>query len=809
MQNVDFYGKPINLTLNESEKIKTKFGGFMTILSIFLIFCIIWFLGNDIIYKKNPQTITENNIFDNFTEIDISFIKVPFGIALTDEYNNLIKIDNYFDINLEYAYYSYSLDESQKKFSSHKSVIQNLNASRCNLSVFNGTITEKQFTDSQFSEYYCPIFENVKLSGYWTEKKINLLTISISKCNNKTKSYSCKSIEEIDKFIKINRINFNINFLQPRIQFNNFQIPVTYSVMNYYRYLTSNSLKYYYFNIQKNEFYTDTGLAFETINGFNIYEPVLFGYDDMDFSEESQDLMVVEIYSANKNKVYTRSYIKLGTILANFGGIIKLFSTIFVFLNSIFGRIRFLEVIINELFLIKENKYFSKRKKIMFSKYNLDMMNFELLSKRDFRERYLVNIEKKSTNPIKDDKISHSKSYYREENIKDCNKNHLIQFQDTFEAKINNKMQNEQIKNENLEDLSRNHLYQENGDQSIGDVQIPIPRIKTISFINENINDNNHNKINQSYINTSNDKNKTIQKDSNRKFNLKSKILKSKTKFFRDSDNHFKYSNNIVSKDKNISLLKISNYKEEKLRTNSIIEFKLKVDSFSENFKNNSITDSNDLSKRSNNSKTNLLNNHHYTERNDESKFKKNSFKNEHLEDQNENNLILLHDTRLMKILENLKRKDQRNKFKLNLAEVLNFLKVNFLGINKLNNKFTRNFKILKEGEQKISQYLNLVKIIEKFERIDFMTKLMFKDYQKSILDIINIPILDISQTTFQKETPKTNANDPNLNKYIKKNVLNRNLCSKENIEAISVFLKHYDIDLDPKNKNIFKSLVG
>jgi len=476
MEKIDIYGKHINLTLNNSEKIKTNFGGCMTIVSFIFTFAIIWFIGNDIIYKKNPLTITDHNIFDNYTEININSSKIPFGISLTDDDNNLINLDHYFNITLKYVKYTVEFDKAINTYKTHKYILRNLKAIRCNLTMFYQKINEKQFNDSQLGEFFCPFFENVKLGGYWTDPEQYLLSISISKCNKKTKNNGCKSIEEIDNYIKKNRLNFNINFLQPKFQFNNFQVPVTYSVMNYFRYLTSNSLKYSYFNVEKNELYTDSGFAIESFNQKEIYEAVFMTTDELDFNVESQELLVVEIYSSNKNKVYTRSYIKLGNILASFGGILKLFFSIFVFLNSVFSRIRFLEVIINEVFLIKENKLTSRRRKSIFTVHNIDMKNFELLSRKDFMNRYLLNIDKKNSHLQNIDKKSDSidfKNLDKEEkndflnnlNQNNTNNNKIqnyVRFQDSFENKFNNRIQNEVIRDTIFEEFNQKSIYLKN-----------------------------------------------------------------------------------------------------------------------------------------------------------------------------------------------------------------------------------------------------------------------------------------------------------------------------------------------------------
>jgi len=81
-------------------------------------------------------------------------------------------------------------------------------------------------------------------------------------------------------------------------------------------------------------------------------------------------------------------------VLASLGGIIMLFSAICIFLNSIFGRIKFLQAIISELFLIKHHHKLNKDKNLISNEYSLDLDNFGMISKKEFWKKYLLNINK-------------------------------------------------------------------------------------------------------------------------------------------------------------------------------------------------------------------------------------------------------------------------------------------------------------------------------------------------------------------------------------------------------------------------------
>jgi hypothetical protein len=97
---IDIFGDNIKLNLKQQEKIKTSIGGIFTILTLIAIIIFSCFIGNDIVYKSNPLTYSEeivNNQYDNNIFDKHSF---PFSVGLLDSYGNLINDTSYIKLEL-------------------------------------------------------------------------------------------------------------------------------------------------------------------------------------------------------------------------------------------------------------------------------------------------------------------------------------------------------------------------------------------------------------------------------------------------------------------------------------------------------------------------------------------------------------------------------------------------------------------------------------------------------------------------------------------------------------------------------------
>jgi hypothetical protein len=72
-------------------------------------------------------------------------------------------------------------------------------------------------------------------------------------------------------------------------------------------------------------------------------------------SQQDKKLMSFQFYSSNIYNVYYRKYIKITEILASVGGLIKLFSTVFTFVNLYFSNIEKNLIGINELHFTRDS----------------------------------------------------------------------------------------------------------------------------------------------------------------------------------------------------------------------------------------------------------------------------------------------------------------------------------------------------------------------------------------------------------------------------------------------------------------------
>jgi len=85
MKNIDFFGEPVKILLNKQSSIKTTIGGYLTILTIIMTLIFTWFIGKDIIYKENPDSYQQKDIFENFQNITINNTNFPFSFTMMDD----------------------------------------------------------------------------------------------------------------------------------------------------------------------------------------------------------------------------------------------------------------------------------------------------------------------------------------------------------------------------------------------------------------------------------------------------------------------------------------------------------------------------------------------------------------------------------------------------------------------------------------------------------------------------------------------------------------------------------------------------
>lgn len=392
MKKLDIYGQQMKIMLNKQYSIQTAVGSWLTIITIFLVLIFTWFIGKDIIYKEKPISYIQSDLTEKYLNINITKQTFPFSFTMTD--NDNVPLVDFSYLTIKLFTYEYELDEKTDTYR-----VKNLtehDTKFCEYSDFP-IIKKSLFDDAQLSLTLCPKEHiSFNLFGSWHENKLKFIQISVEKCKNSTNSdILCKTNDEIKKYIGNLTVNLNLYYSDTKVLINNNTNPVEYLTASRFKYVVSEYYKEIVYTIQTHNIYTDNGFLFSTAEETNFFKLVEDFTDFRQISESYLQLLVFEIYSSNISQSYYRRYLKIPDIIASMGGILKVFSLTFLYLNTIFSEVEKNIAIVNEVFILSKKK----------SKFSITN-----------RTLNLYNLHKKSNKPIKTTKNS-----YGENNIPGIN----------------------------------------------------------------------------------------------------------------------------------------------------------------------------------------------------------------------------------------------------------------------------------------------------------------------------------------------------------------------------------------------------
>lgn len=373
MEKIDFFGNKISLNLNKEEKIRTKIGGCLTILTSVLIITFTFVLGIDIIFREKPITNTFSQILKESTNFTLkNQTENYFGFSLQDFYGTNLNVDGYFEMDVFTSKVNFAANITESEL--ERRIIK---YEKCDESDFK--IEKDRKTDADWDYLkglFCLRYENLPIAGTWTEDALDYLTIQVRICKddapllpvwddpylgkNNSAQYKnkCKPFDEIKRYIKEEEISFNIYYFDKRIKIQDYSNPVKKSLKNNYFYFTPYSLTLINSNLHNNViqnddvFFTfeDKNITFYSIEqDSQIIKPLM---------EDETILLKWELNSTNYQNNYIRRYIKITEILAFIGGFAKFFSVIFYFINKQFTYFKKCEQIIERIFsLFREGEY--------------------------------------------------------------------------------------------------------------------------------------------------------------------------------------------------------------------------------------------------------------------------------------------------------------------------------------------------------------------------------------------------------------------------------------------------------------------
>jgi hypothetical protein len=88
------------MKLTEKDKIKSCFGGLLTISTVIILLVLTWYIDNDIIYKSSPFTYIDQQIFETYPSFNLTRETFPMAIMILDRFGRPFHNESIVNIQL-------------------------------------------------------------------------------------------------------------------------------------------------------------------------------------------------------------------------------------------------------------------------------------------------------------------------------------------------------------------------------------------------------------------------------------------------------------------------------------------------------------------------------------------------------------------------------------------------------------------------------------------------------------------------------------------------------------------------------------
>lgn len=219
---LDIFQQPISFNLNNNVKLSTNFGKFMTI--VVVSYALYALIRSNLVLKTNPIIKVENH--RPLERPHIYFNTSNFTIALGIFQDNVgyISDPKIFKLNAELNFFD---NEKNTYFSIQKNIFL------CSEENYNNA--GENFKQTNTSNLFCLDMNNetAHIYGGLNEKKMQSLTLKLSRCQNSTENnFLCKSIEEQDNILQTSFLDVVLQ--NDLVDYSNLDFPIKNDVNKYY-----------------------------------------------------------------------------------------------------------------------------------------------------------------------------------------------------------------------------------------------------------------------------------------------------------------------------------------------------------------------------------------------------------------------------------------------------------------------------------------------------------------------------------------------------------------------------------------------
>ena len=346
LEKIDFFGANFVLSFDSKREFTSNLGGFFTIITTSAIIYTIYTFGQEFYLKNNPYII--NRLIGNKNRTNMT-LDLNLAFTIEDIYGGLVTNYSRF-----------------VQFTPYLTNITWWDADNYNITISNLTMTPCNITEFDPSQWGDFIFDNLKFAlcldktqkiGGFQDIMYNVfLTVDMSRCKNITVNSPCASDQEIDTFLANHSNQMTVYFEQLVMNPQNYTNPVSkYISEDFYR-INSLFCQINQFFVQFYNISTDDGWMLQNTNiTTNKRVDKIKNYFDFTNNIYSDCIVKTQFYTSDYDRIDYRSYVKLPSVLAQLGGLLKVIFGFFdVFLMYVYRR-KMNEKVISSLYKISNH----------------------------------------------------------------------------------------------------------------------------------------------------------------------------------------------------------------------------------------------------------------------------------------------------------------------------------------------------------------------------------------------------------------------------------------------------------------------
>jgi hypothetical protein len=342
--SIDHFSEGIELYFNKEKKMKTFYGGVISLLMYLACLAFTISIGIHLVFRLNPTTITSTQSQPISPIIDIYKEDMIFAFTI---------IDNDFNLINDPSIVTYSV--KQQIINRTESSYNEIPIKLVNCSEYKDFYTQRGFEKEYLNNYldnaYCLSREKEALiGGTYTDSYYSAIQINLSKCTNGT-GVVCKSDKEINERLKLSFFEFY--YLDWNVDPNNYEKPFSRYFSNYFILLDPTASKISNIYFKPALISSNLGLIFDSFE--NKTEFVYDYFREQITTQSDGSFFFNGFLNISQNiSIYTRVYMKFQDFFANLGGLFQVCLFIGTVLTQQMTRYQMNEHMMNSLFTFKK-----------------------------------------------------------------------------------------------------------------------------------------------------------------------------------------------------------------------------------------------------------------------------------------------------------------------------------------------------------------------------------------------------------------------------------------------------------------------